>query len=82
MTTYISPNENGILSHISKIYVFQQRLSLYPKKRQPPAGRMPLWSLVLDLKSAQFLSLRLHLRARLIDVQKKSIFETVKRLKQ
>eukprot|EP00956_Cyclotella_meneghiniana_P023600 scaffold46220_cov34-Cyclotella_meneghiniana.AAC.2 len=33
------------------------------------------------LKSAQFSSLRFHLRARLIDVQKKSIFETVKRLK-
>eukprot|EP00956_Cyclotella_meneghiniana_P032021 scaffold86116_cov41-Cyclotella_meneghiniana.AAC.2 len=30
------------------------------------------------LKSAQFSSLRFHLRARLIDVQKKSIFETVK----
>eukprot|EP00956_Cyclotella_meneghiniana_P000320 scaffold383_cov20-Cyclotella_meneghiniana.AAC.2 len=50
-----SPNENGILSHISKINIFQQRLSLYPKKRQPPAGRMPLnSSREFDLKSAQF----------------------------
>eukprot|EP00956_Cyclotella_meneghiniana_P020835 scaffold37220_cov79-Cyclotella_meneghiniana.AAC.1 len=38
----------------------------------------PNSSCQLNLKSAQFFSLRFHLRARLIGVQKKSIFETVK----